>query len=357
MNKLLPLIVFAVCMVLEPTPVNAANTPMTASAIYVKGMVRVVSVEDKVSRPVRKGTQFAEGDKVLTARNGVVEIKFERGDIIKIDTDTELVIKSLHKDGKGSTFSIFNLSFGRVASYVTKLFTKESKFEYMTKAAIAGVAGTPPWIITYRDEVAQVDLLDKSDPLYQSFLKQTGEDPRHDKGSVVVRGFDRNRTIITLLPGTRTIVRLGKAPEPPTPITPTRRRGLSDDAKLHSVEAGEPEEATPDRPESSGDKSKDPGEKEPKMGPSGKTPMTPPDGPSARPEQPSGSITDRIVDDGLARQITIPPITAPDEAGSTESDNDQSTTEEGAVGENAQVTGEDTTTIPPATGKFKVILE
>ncbi|VAX16443.1 hypothetical protein MNBD_NITROSPINAE04-883 [hydrothermal vent metagenome] len=187
-------------------PSSFAATPIGAKAVYVEGAAHVISVKDKSRRRVELDSTFTEGDRVTTEADGIVEIEFDTGDLVRVDKDTEMVVRSLKRDESGSAFSIFNLVIGRVKSAVGKLATKDSKFEYHTKTAIAGVAGTPPWVIRFHEDVTEIDLLGKEG----------------DKGFVYVQGLDPKKTLVTLSPGTRTIVRLGMAPLKPFPIEPDR---------------------------------------------------------------------------------------------------------------------------------------
>lgn len=191
----------------------AATAPISAEAVYVEGNVEVVSFEEKRIVLVKLGHSFTEGDKIRTGRNGVVEIKFDNGDVIRVDKSTEMVVQSLHRNERGSTFSVFALAYGRVKSAVSKLISSESKFEYHTRAAICGVGGTPPWVVHVprtRRHVMNVDLLGK----------------KGQRGAVYVKGFDPRKTAVTLTAGTRTVVRSGMPPMKPFNISTMRRRNL-----------------------------------------------------------------------------------------------------------------------------------
>jgi len=183
---------------------------MAAKATYVEGKVSVVLAVDSSTRGVAVGDTFKEGDHLVTAADGIVEIELGTGDIIRLENDTDMTIKSLSRNEKGSTFSIFDLAIGRVKSLVGKLADKDSKFEYHTKAAICGVAGTPPWIVTALENATEIDLLGK----------------KGGKGAVFTQGFDPKKTRAIIKPGFRTIIRLGKPPMNPFEIDPARLRML-----------------------------------------------------------------------------------------------------------------------------------
>lgn len=202
--------VFAALALLFIAPVAAfaATSPISAKATYVEGSVSVLSAADDTTRAVQVGTGFAEGDKVTTSDDGIVEITFDTGDIIRLDNGTDLTIASLHRDEKGSTFSIFELAIGRVKSAVTKLVDKASRFEYHTRAAVCGVAGTPPFVVEANDKQTDVDLLGK----------------KGDPGKVYVQSTGGNKKRVFLIALTRTIVRFGEDPMDPFPISAERMR-------------------------------------------------------------------------------------------------------------------------------------
>jgi hypothetical protein len=162
---------------------------MEAVAVHVEGVANYVSIKDGQSRNVIKGTGFSEGDKVTTSANGVVEIRFDTGDIMRMDTKTSMSITALHRKDSGSTFNIFSLIAGRVRNAVAKLSTSDSKFEYHTKAAICGVGGSPDWIVE-----TGIDPSTGKEKTDVNFLGKTDE-----AGKLYVQGTEG--TVITLTPG------------------------------------------------------------------------------------------------------------------------------------------------------------
>lgn len=200
---------------LAPLPAHAASTPIGATVTHVEGEATVVFVKDGSAAPVVLKMAVSAGDRVRTGKNGVVEVQFDNGDVIRVDKDTDMTVRSLHRNEKGSTFSIFNLIMGRVKSSVAKLASRESKFEYHTKAAIAGVGGSPPWVVT-----ASMDATGKS-KTEVDFLGKKGE-----MGQLYLQGFDSGLTRITLDPGFGTTVFQGRAPAIPQLIPQSRMQSL-----------------------------------------------------------------------------------------------------------------------------------
>ncbi len=269
---------------LSPASLFAATTPIGAKAVYVEGSVYVLSVKDKQMRRVKVGSKFVMGDRVRTKSDGIVEIEFDTGDLIRIDRDTDMVIRSLHRDEKGSTFSIFNLIVGRVKSAVDRLTTKDSKFEYHTKTSISGVAGTL-FIVESRKDLTSVDHLGK----------------KSVPGAVYVQGFDPAKTMVMVFAGNRTTVRPGAPPLKPFPISRERLQMLKKTMPF---------------------KTKPEGKKKVKE----------------KKEAPA-STGEQLVTSTISQSISTPKQPKPEEAQSVDSTNTQSTSGQGAVGQYGETGG------------------
>jgi hypothetical protein len=135
--------------------VNAAERVIKAKASLVEGRVTVISAVDRGRKGLTTGMEINVGDRIMTGKDGYVEIIFDTQDVITIDPDTSMTVKELHANNQGDTTSIFQIAFGTVKSAVLRDLTPESKFEYHTKAAIAGIAGSPPFTVT-ADESGKV---------------------------------------------------------------------------------------------------------------------------------------------------------------------------------------------------------
>ena len=184
---------------------------LVAKAALVQGDVTVVRDNLKPMK-ILMGTRFIEGDIVKTGKDSVLEIKFDTGDLIHMEPETELEVTSIHRDDQGSTFSIFRLISGLVKSSVNKLLTPESKFEYKTKAAITGVGGTPPFIVQINKGATEVDLL----PDYE-----------FEGGNMYLHGQQKDKSKQVIIePGFRSTVAKNKAPEAPIVIEADRLKWL-----------------------------------------------------------------------------------------------------------------------------------
>jgi len=312
-----------------------ADTPIGAKASYVEGASVYISIMDGKTNKISVGSQFREGDRIKTSANGVVEVLFDNGDLIRIDRNTDMVIKALHKKPAGSSFSIFGLFFGRVKSAVAKLATADSKFEYHTKAAIAGVGGTPPFVVEFRDNKANVDLL--------------GE--KGERGSVYVKAFDPAQTMIVVLSGHRTEVKFGSAPAAPVVISTERRQLLnrtipfvtppkpSESGKVEPAPVSKPEEKAkePEKEKEVKD-SQDKGVKKdekPVVTTEVETPKV------VTPAIPNGftGSAENIVLNNISRSVSLPKVTNPDDARGTSAVENQTTNDQGVIGQQTSTTG------------------
>lgn len=125
---------------------HAASIPIKAEVVAIKGRSMVFSADNKKSPILIKvGTMLKVGDRIRTGRTGEVEILYSTGDLARMSPNTSMTIKALHKTSSGHTTSAFWVAFGEITTVVLRKLSSRSKFEYHTKSAIAGVAGSPPF--------------------------------------------------------------------------------------------------------------------------------------------------------------------------------------------------------------------
>ena len=186
-----------------------------ATASTVSGDVNYVSVKDKATHPLEVGHILIAGDQVVTGSDGSAEITFEDSGAMTLDKDTKVTIRTIGRKPSGVIESIFYLAIGRIKSTLSKQMVAD-KFEYHTKAAIAGVAGTPPHII----EASKNEAGKATANVY--LLGEAG-----DEGSLYVRGFDKKKTTVTLFAGQGTSIVSKLAPLAPFLLTPHILEGLA----------------------------------------------------------------------------------------------------------------------------------
>lgn len=200
------------------SPAQAVNTPIIAKAVVVKGAVTIYKTKEKFGRRVIVGTSFAEGDRIATGEDSAVEIEFDTGSRIRLDQSSKITMQSLHRNESGSATSIFDLAVGKVRSFVTKLASADSKFEYHTKTAIAGVAGTD-FVVEVPDENSMVVYVIPDD--VEPGEEESGvcqDSALWDDGVVYVKGFDSEETSVDVLSCFMTTIISGMAPGRPVLI-------------------------------------------------------------------------------------------------------------------------------------------
>lgn len=318
LTKIAALAVSLLCFL----PVDVSAAPIGAKAVHVEGDARVLSARTAKESRISVGSPIEEGDRIKTARNGIVEVEFDNGDLIRVDVNSDMTIRSLHRDEKGSTFSIFNLVLGRVKSAVSKLTTAESKFEYHTKAAICGVGGTPPFVVEFRENKVNVDLL--------------GEPG--DRGFVYVQGFDPAKTIVTLFAGTNTNAISGRPPVQSAPITDARRQMFNRTIPFNTKVK---ENTSAVAPPAANNNQVDPPKKEDK-GPGQPGAGGPP------------NIGEKLVTTTLANNLSIPKQVAATNALTITGANSQTTSQQGAVGTETQSGSGAGSNAPPPIATFNI---
>ncbi len=357
---------FIFCLTLFFTAMSASAgySPIVAKAVYVKGVAYVISIKTSKRSRVRLNMSFAEGDRLVTKSNAAVEIRFDTGDLIRLDKNTDMVIRSLHRDSSGSTFQVFSLLVGRVKSAVSKLFNKASKFEYRTKTAICGVAGTPPFFVEYSDkeEKTSIDLVGK----------------KGEPGALRVTGLDASNTVVTVLSGFGTSVSLGGMPDMPMEITSQRFRQLNNAVRFHSKIYNRPHDTAPpartgDVGSQDGQQNEGPGDGQGQgpgdgqgqgpgdgqgQGPGDGQGQGPGDGPGGPGKfGPGFNTRENLVINDLSSKVSRPPQVAPENAQSIEAVEDQSNSGQGMSGQTIQDSDQGVETPPSARVNIRINLK
>ncbi len=309
---------FAMFLLILTPSKSWGDTSIKAHAVYLEGDVKVFSFQNSKMRSVEKNDSFYEGDRIVTGADGVVEIELDTGDLIRVDKGSDMVIKALHRTAQGSSQSVFSLLLGKVKSAVNKLVDDQSKFEYHTKAAVAGVAGTPPFIVAVTGSSTNIDLLGK----------------QGDHGSVYVKGTDPNETRVTLPPGFRTNVLFGRPPANPFTISNERRQNLNRQIPFKTTPKRKVEKKQASVKQAQADKP------EPKEQVESKPVVTDKAKPPLPPLVAGPSIEEKIVINALTRKVSKPRQTAPKQSQNAEGVENQTTATQGIIGQTAESTGD-----------------
>ncbi|MBI5636805.1 MAG: FecR domain-containing protein [Nitrospinae bacterium] len=191
-------------------PGTAFAADFTAEIVDLDGKVTVTQKAAGKATPAQKGMKLVPGDVLATATDAEAELLYEDGNVTRVGEETTLTIKELSIADDKSRKTVLDLAAGQLKNSVSKLVSKTSSFEVHTKSAVAGVTGTPPWVVKAIGGKAggaqrtEVDLI-------------TGT-----SGQVFVKGIDPAAPKVFLTPGTRTMVLFGMPPAPPSPISPAR---------------------------------------------------------------------------------------------------------------------------------------
>ena len=115
----------------------------SASVIYIDGSAKVKNIESEKWDVLKLKYQVGVGDEILTEDNSEVELMLKDGSIIKIGSDSHLVIKEMEiYEVTKVTNNRFELIKGKIRAVVVPFINRESKFVIDTENATVGVRGT-----------------------------------------------------------------------------------------------------------------------------------------------------------------------------------------------------------------------
>lgn len=107
---------------------------------FLKGNAKVTTVSKDIKKASLSMVIY-EGDIIDTSDNTKVEIKLDDGSIVRISSNTSMVLSNFREDESKRETSI-RVILGRIWLNVIKIFGKESKFKIETPVVIAAVKGT-----------------------------------------------------------------------------------------------------------------------------------------------------------------------------------------------------------------------
>ncbi|MDH5638511.1 MAG: FecR domain-containing protein [Nitrospinota bacterium] len=204
-------------------PAAGQAAPMAAKAVQVTGGVSYISFQDRGEYDVKVGTGLAEGDRIKTGPGGFVEIRFDNGNRIQLSENTDMTIRASRTEPGGGFTSIFGLALGKVRSLVSRFAPGSSKFEYHTKTAVAGVAGTDFVTEVPEPDITTVAVLppgmeNEDNPASMQGSAICGRPELQGKSKVYVQGKDDSHTMVYLTSCFMTTVGDRRAPAQPSII-------------------------------------------------------------------------------------------------------------------------------------------
>lgn len=208
----LPLAIALWFMMFNPMTADAKN--FGAEIADVSGPVFVIAKDTNNIVNAAKGQRLAPGDTITTGPEGEVEILYDDGNLTRLDEKTRLLIEKLTITDGGARETDIKLELGRVKNAVSKLGDKRSHFQVHSASAVAGVTGTPDWVVGLTGDAfsptTEVDLLGKAGERGEIFCEGAG-------------GAGRQ----TITSGMRSVVQHGLPPTAPFGIDPERLQLLT----------------------------------------------------------------------------------------------------------------------------------
>ena len=122
------------------TTVEKAGDPTRAMTVFVQGKVMYLKPGSVEPEALFSGTVLEEGTRIQTGADARADLAFSKGSIIRINSDSELVVENMRLIG-GSRKVGLSLENGSVLNAVDRL-TAQEDYTVTTPTAIAGVRGT-----------------------------------------------------------------------------------------------------------------------------------------------------------------------------------------------------------------------
>ena len=187
-----------------------------ARVTHMKGAAEVISAKAKARQALNLGDRVSEGDRVITEKGARVEIQFSTGAKMLVGENSNLAIKTIRQEPAGAIQAIFSLASGMIRSSFS-MITSSDIVKYRTKAAVAGIAGTP-------EHIVKAGLNSKGVP--QTYVYLFGR--QGEAGSLFVAGTDKAKTRVKLAANKGTMVLMGLAPAVPFALTPNIIKPFAD---------------------------------------------------------------------------------------------------------------------------------
>lgn len=124
-------------------PCNASATPRRAMLTAISGSVLIQAEGHATAVPARKGMELKSGDRIITGKDGIAEIRFDDGSISRISPDSRIDLRNLSREGAdGSETTVLDNKWGKVWNNAKDVAQKNSRFKVNTPSAVASVRGT-----------------------------------------------------------------------------------------------------------------------------------------------------------------------------------------------------------------------
>ncbi len=110
-----------------------------ALVTYISGQAS--RVRDGQSEALHTHSELQEGDKVVTAKGGRLEITLADKSVLRLDGGSEVTLKAANFEGDDKKLTA-KITFGKIWAKVNSVLGGQSHFDVETQNAVAGVRGT-----------------------------------------------------------------------------------------------------------------------------------------------------------------------------------------------------------------------
>ena len=120
---------------------NAGQALAAPAALvtYVSGQAS--RVRDGQSEALHTHSELQEGDKVVTAKGGRLELTLADKSVLRLDGGSEVILKAANFEGDDKKLTA-KITFGKIWAKVNSVLGGQSHFDVETQNAVAGVRGT-----------------------------------------------------------------------------------------------------------------------------------------------------------------------------------------------------------------------
>ncbi len=119
--------------------VGAAGAEIT----YLTGTAQMVDPEMKAVRSLSKGDSLMPGERVRVGDQSRIELLLPDESYIRFDAGAVFELRALSADKKAGQRDInINMVMGNIWATVSKLFSRNERFDISTRTSVAGIRGT-----------------------------------------------------------------------------------------------------------------------------------------------------------------------------------------------------------------------
>jgi hypothetical protein len=121
---------------------GAATPALAAPAALVTYISGTASrVRDGQSEALHTHSELQEGDKIVTAKGGRLELTLADKSVLRLDGGSEVTLKTASFEGDDKKLTA-KITFGKIWAKVNSVLGGQSHFDVETQNAVAGVRGT-----------------------------------------------------------------------------------------------------------------------------------------------------------------------------------------------------------------------